>query len=279
MHYYETISWYDNGFHMGLAMGMGMGIPMLTCQKPVPMAVPVLNKHMTNTYLGVGIQIEEARCDILFFLFEFTLCHHDKHQVQKKKAPAAKQSLSQSQNKSATKSRVSSQASTAIRGSIATSSRGTSQQATVEPSEDDDDDDEVDHNGGTFDVNRDTIMEPVNSNLNSESEQDEDEESKLSETHPVIYLVSHHSDDQQKNLPRIGWHLSMPSSGLFLTLSMLKATVATSFNVPLRAVNKNRGGLEDSLIQVTRNQPVICVSMQGSVGLLRLLLPPTRQSI
>jgi len=51
-------------------MGMGMGIPMLTRQKPVPMAVPMLNKHMKNTYLGVGIQIEEGRHDILFFSFQ-----------------------------------------------------------------------------------------------------------------------------------------------------------------------------------------------------------------
>src|SRR5882724_7284336 len=123
------------------------------------------------------------------------------------------------------------------------------------------------------------IMEPVDSNPNSESEQDEDEESKLSETCPVTYLVSCHTDDQHKNLPRIGWHLSMPSSGLFLTSSMLKATIAMSFNVAPRAVNKNRGGLEDSLIQVTRNQLVICVSMQGSVGLPRLLLLLTRQSM
>ena len=99
----------------------------------------------------------------------------------------------------------------------------------MEPSEDDDD--EVDHNGGTLDVNGDTILEPVDSNPNSESEKDEDEESELSETCPVIYLVSHHTDDQQKNLPRIGWHLSIPSSGLFLTSSMLKATIAMSFNV------------------------------------------------
>ena len=54
---------------MGLAVGMGTGIPMLTRQKPVPMAVPMLNKYMTNTYLGVGIQIEEARHDIHFFSF------------------------------------------------------------------------------------------------------------------------------------------------------------------------------------------------------------------
>ena len=50
------------------------------------------------------------------------------------KTPVA-QSLSQSQKKSASKSRVSSQAS------IVTSSRGASQWATVEPSEDDDNDD------------------------------------------------------------------------------------------------------------------------------------------
>jgi len=110
----------------------------------------------------------------------------------------------------------------------------------VEPSEDDDD--EVDHNGGTLNVNGDMIMESVDSNPNRESEQDEDEESELSETLPVIYLVSRHTDDQQKNLPRVGWHLSMHSSGLFLTSSMLKATIAMFFNVPPRAVNKIEGG-------------------------------------
>ena len=164
----------------------------------------------------------------------------------KKKAPAAKHPKTPAQflshKKTTTKSRASSH-STAIRTSLATS-RGTSQQATVEPSEDDDD--EADHIGGTLDVNRDMIMEPVDL---SESEQEEDDKSELSETCPVIYLVSCRTDDQQKNLPRIGWHLSMPSSGLFLTLSMLKATVATSFNVLPRAVNINQGGLEDSLIQ------------------------------
>ena len=192
---------YTHGFHMGLAIGMGRDISMLTRRKPVPVAVPVLNRHMKNTYLGVGIQIEEARRDIHFFFFS------NLH----------------------------------------------------------------------FAAITNTIMKPVDSNPNSKSEQDENEKSKLSETRPVTYLVSRHTDNQQKNLPRNGWHLSMPSSGLFLTLSMLKATVAMSFNVPPRAVNKNRGGLEDSLIKMMRNRLVICISMQRSVGLLRLLLPPTRQ--
>jgi len=72
------------------------------------MAVPVLNKHMTNTYLGVGIQIEEARHDILFFFFSNLHFAAMTNTKSKKKAPAAKQSLSQSQKKSAAKSRVSS---------------------------------------------------------------------------------------------------------------------------------------------------------------------------
>jgi hypothetical protein len=38
---------YTHGFRMGTAMGMGMGTRILTCQIPVPMAVPV-TKNLTQ---------------------------------------------------------------------------------------------------------------------------------------------------------------------------------------------------------------------------------------
>jgi hypothetical protein len=45
---------YTCGFRMGTAMGRGMGTRILTCQIPVPVAVPVIKKldsiiHSSNT--------------------------------------------------------------------------------------------------------------------------------------------------------------------------------------------------------------------------------------
>jgi hypothetical protein len=177
-----------------------------------------------------------------------------------KRKTASTKSLTQSRKQSATKSGARSQALTPASGTSRATSRASSQpsrRATVEES---DDEDEVNHIGGTLDTDDDRIMEPADQS-DSESE---DDDSKLSKTKPVFILVSRNTYIWQIDLRRNGQPPSMPSSGRFLLLSMLKAVVATLFSAPPRAAN--RGGLDDTWIKVTQIRPVICANMRRDVG-------------
>src|SRR6202050_3757150 len=121
------------------------------------------------------------------------------------------------------KSGATSQASTpASRASIPSSQP--LRHATVEESDDDEDD--VTHVGGTLDADGDRTMEPADGS-DSESK---DSDSELSKTKPVFILASRNTHVWQNYSQRNGQHRSMPSSGQFLLLSMLKVVVALLFS-------------------------------------------------
>jgi hypothetical protein len=113
----------------------------------------------------------------------------------KKKVTSAKY-LPQSQEKSAMKSRATSQP--ASRASIP--SLQPLRHATVEESDDDEDD--VTHVGGTLDADGDRTME-LEDGSDSESE---DSDSELSKTKPVFISASHNTHVWQNNLRRNGQH-------------------------------------------------------------------------
>jgi hypothetical protein len=153
---------------------------------------------------------------------------------------------------------------TATRGSTAaSSSQGHSRRATVELSEDDE---ELDYVGGTLDRDGDITMELVE----SEDEQSEDDESELSKS-TFINTLAFFDTFHQSALPRTGQHQSMPSSGPFLTSSMLQAVVATFSCALPRAANRSRGRSRDFLIKAMRSLLVTCGDMQRTAGVQRSL--------